>query len=186
MRTKYVKIERGEGFKGTYTTERVAKDAMARGLATAYKPVTLKEIKAERLHHLREEDYFRHLAEDEYMRAHNGRRCKATIISGGKGDVEFLARVEGLEHLQVIYACNIKGTKTWYESTACVYYKEGEVVDVELKVFHDFKTFVCGLTPGHFDAEKWARLDKDRLAFKCDENGKALNGLFAERRAGTK
>ena len=57
MRTKYVKIERGEGFKNTYTTERAAKDAIQRGLVQGYSPVTLKQIKTERLHHYREDDY---------------------------------------------------------------------------------------------------------------------------------
>lgn len=183
MRTKYVQIERGEGFKNTYTTLAVAKDATARGTVQSYSPVTLKQIKERRLYEYREADYFRHIAEEEFMKAHNGRRCKARIVSGGKGSTEMLAQVEGLDWLQPIYACNIVGKRTWYPETACVYYNKGETVDVELDVFHGFKLFVKGITPGHFDEQRWNSLDQSRLAFKCDEHGNAINGLFAERAA---
>ena len=96
--------------------------------------------------------------------------------SGSEG----LVKIHGTDlMLQTIYACNINGKKTWYPKTACVYYTEGQEVDVELKVFSNFKLFVNGLTPGHFDSERWNSLDQSRLAFKCDENGKAINGLFS-------
>jgi hypothetical protein len=177
MRTKYVQIERGEGFKNTYTTLKVAEDAKRRGTVESYSPVTLKQIKEWRLNHYREEDYFRHLAEDEYIRQYNGKRFKATVVCWNGCDG--LVKIHGTDlMLQTLYACNIKGTKTWYPETACVYYNEGQEIDVELSVFSGFKLFVNGVTPGHFDEEKWNRLDKSRLAFKCDENGKALNDLF--------
>lgn len=54
MKTKFVLIERGEGFKNTYTTERVAIDALKRGSIQSYRPVTLKEIKSLRANEYRE------------------------------------------------------------------------------------------------------------------------------------
>lgn len=57
MRTKYVQIERGEGFKNTYATLRVAEDGMQRGTIQSFKPATLKQIKELRLHLYSEEDY---------------------------------------------------------------------------------------------------------------------------------
>jgi len=79
-----------------------------------------------------------------------------------------------------IYACNIKGKKTWYPETACVFYAEGEIVEVEVQRYEGGPTFIIGLTPGIFDAEKWGGLDHNRLAFKCDEDGKATTGLFGK------
>lgn len=177
-RTKYVLIERGEGFKNTYTTEKAALDAMRRGLVQSYKPVTLKQIKQLGANEYREADYFRHMASDDFIKEYDGKKFKATVVSwsGSEGLVE----IHGTDLMfQTVYACNIAGKKTWYPETACVYYKVGETVDVEFEAFGDFKLFVCGLTPGHFDAERWDSLDKSRLAFKCDENGNAINGLFA-------
>lgn len=177
MRTKYVLIERGEGFKNTYTTLRVAEDAIQRGTVKSYQPVTLRQIKELGANQYREEDYFRHVAEDDYIRAYNGKRFKATVVSWS--GCEGLVKIHGTDlMLQTIYACNIQGKKTWYPETACVYYTEGQEVDVELSVFSGFKLFVNGLTPGYFDEAKWNALDKSRLAFKCDEDGKAVNGLF--------
>lgn len=77
-----------------------------------------------------------------------------------------------------VYACNILGAKTLFEHTACVYLVQGEAVEFEL---HDG----CGavkVSGGHFDAEKWASLDQDRLAFKVAENGEIENGLFSTER----
>lgn len=88
----------------------------------------------------------------------------------GEGWVQSLEDRSG----NYIYACNIKGKRTWYESTACVYYAEGEIVNIEV----DENGFLIGHTPGIFDSEKWNKLDQSRLAFKCDEQGKAINGLF--------
>ncbi len=33
-------------------------------------------------------------------------------------------------------------------------------------------------SPGIFDEDKWNSLDQNSLAFRCDDSGKALNGLF--------
>lgn len=177
MRTKYVLIERGEGFKNTYTTLKVAKDAMKRGTVQSYKAITRTEIKKLRANRYREEDYFRHQAEAAFVTAYNDKKFKATIVSwsGSEG----LIKIHDTDlMLQIIYACNINGKKTWYPETACVYYNEGQEVDVSLSVFSGFTLFVNGLTPGHFDAKKWNSLPQDYLAFKCDENGTAINGLF--------
>jgi hypothetical protein len=177
MRTKYVKIERGEGFKNTYTTVRAAEDAVRRGLVKSYTPVTLKQIKSERLNEYREEHYFRHVQSDDFIKKYDGKRFKATVISWS--GTEGLVQIHGADlMLQTIYACNIEGKKTWYPETACVFYAEGQEIDVELKVFHDFKLFVCGLTPGHLDTERWDRIKDQGLAFRCDEQGKAVTGLF--------
>jgi len=179
MRTKYVQIERGEGFKNTYTTLKVAEDGIQRGTIQSYQPVTLKQIKELRLHHYYEEDYFRHIAENEFVAKYDGKRFQAKVIDGGP-QCQMLVSIIGAEelHLQRIYACNINGKKTWYPETACVYYETGQIVDVELKVFTGFQLFVNGLTPGHLDEAHWNRIKDQSLAFRCDEAGNAITGLF--------
>lgn len=82
--------------------------------------------------------------------------------------------LDGCRGFREIYACNIPGKKTWFAETACVFYVEGQIIDFDIKE----GGFIVPTTPGIFDAEKWNSLDQDRLAFKCDENGKAINGLF--------
>lgn len=78
-----------------------------------------------------------------------------------------------------IYSCNIKGRKTWYPETACVYYEDGQQIKVTLS-FHGrcSPIFVCGVTPGHFDSEGWDRIKDQKLAFRCDDEGNAVTGLF--------
>jgi len=75
-----------------------------------------------------------------------------------------------------LYACNIKGKKTWYPETACVYFEAGDIIDVY--VDEDTGIIVCE-TQGKFDQEKWDSLDHDQLAFTCNEDGEATTGLFA-------
>lgn len=78
-----------------------------------------------------------------------------------------------------IYACNIAGRKTWFAETACVFYKAGQEVQIEIDV-HSYSTvFAKGITPGHFDSEGWDRIKDQNLAFRCDEQGNATNGLFS-------
>lgn len=179
MRTKYVQIERGEGFKNTYTTLKVAEHGVAAGTIQSYSPVTLKQIKEKCLHHYREEDYFRHIAEHEFINKYDGKRFQAKVISGGARS-EMLVSIIGAEelHLQPVYACNINGKKTWYPETACVYYETGQIVEVELHAYINFKLFVVGLTPGHLDVEHWNRIKDRSLAFRCNEQGEAITGLF--------
>jgi hypothetical protein len=94
-------------------------------------------------------------------------------------------RGEGLVHVPAvnatfeIYACNIPGRKTWYPETACVFYERGQSVEIKFDV-HLTRTFVLGVTPGTVDQERWDALDQSRLAFKCDESGQPVNGLFAK------
>lgn len=103
-------------------------------------------------------------------------KVKVTMFDRLRGE----GLVSGLndEGVFTIYACNIPGKKTWFPETACVYYEERTIVDVRV----DDEGFVIGITNGVFDEAKWNSLDHDRLAFKCDEGGKAINGLFADKR----
>lgn len=97
------------------------------------------------------------------------RRDGEGIIQGLPGEA-----YEGNFH---IFACNIPGKKTWFSHTACVYYKKGTIVDVKLtQVGSDW--FCVGFIPGIFDEAKWNQLHHDSLAFRCDENGNAITGLF--------
>lgn len=101
---------------------------------------------------------------------------KAVVLYFNRNSGEGM--VQGLDDCQgtaMVYACNIPGKKTWYPETACVFYVEGQIIDFEMN-----DHFVVPVTPGIFDEEKWNSLDHDRLAFKCDENGKATNGLFGK------
>jgi hypothetical protein len=179
MRTKYVQVDRGSEYKNIYTTLRAAEHMVAAGTATGFLPVTLKQIKELRLHHYHEEDYFRRIEEHAFHTKYHGKRFQAKVIDGGPQS-EMLVSVIGAEelHLQTIYACNIKGKKTWYPETACVFYEKGQIVDVEIHVTHGFDRFVIGLTPGHLDTEHWNRIKDSSLAFRCDDEGKAVTGLF--------
>ena len=95
-----------------------------------------------------------------YFNRQSGKGMVKSILDGSTGP---------------IYACNIKGKKTWYPETACVYYGVGQVVQVE----QDDNGFIIGITPGEFDADKWNGLDESQLPFKCNKNGQAINGIFA-------
>lgn len=95
--------------------------------------------------------------------------------SNGQGYI----RIEKLDLLLPVYACNIAGKKTWYPETACVYLKDNEEVTVKLTDLGHLSVVVIGGNI-HFDSKKWNSLDQSRLAFKCDENGNAINGLFSE------
>ncbi len=177
MRTKFLLIER-EGYHPQYTTADVVAELRDAGLIVGARPVTQKEIKAERI---REFNYRHHRemeAFEEFRNRMHRKPFKAKVLwfdlSRGVGVVDGLNG----EGDYTIYACNIKGKRTWYPETACVFYMKGEEVDVELEIQYG-ATFCIGLTQGYPDNEKWESLDQDRLAFKCDENGKAINGLFA-------
>jgi len=98
----------------------------------------------------------------------------------GQGMVKITGK-DGETVRSVIYACAIKGRKTWYPETACVYYEENQDIEVELSFRGRLTDIdVIGLTQGHFDREGWNNLDQDSLAFKCNEQGEAINGLFAQ------
>lgn len=86
-------------------------------------------------------------------------------------------KIESLDLLLPVYACNIKGAKTWYEQTACTFLKKDETVLVQLIDLGHMSVKVVGGSI-HFDQAKWDSLDQAKLAFKCNENGKATSGLF--------
>lgn len=101
---------------------------------------------------------------------------KAVVLffdrSRGEGMIKGL---DGCSGIREIYACNIPGKKTWYPETACVFYIEGEIIDITVT---NEGRFIVPTTPGIFDKEKWNKLDQTKLAFKCDDSGKAINGFF--------
>jgi hypothetical protein len=90
---------------------------------------------------------------------------------------EGMLRCSALNAEFFVYACNVLGRKTWYPETACVNLIEGSVVTFDLADMGTHMT-PTNVTGGVVDAEKWASLDQSKLAFKCDEQGKAVNGLF--------
>lgn len=92
----------------------------------------------------------------------------------GEGSVSGLAD----EGSFTLYACNIPGKRTLFPHTACVSHTEGQIIDVELKVFYGCSILVSH-TPGTLDQAKWDALDQSKLAFKCNDAGEAINGLFA-------
>lgn len=86
---------------------------------------------------------------------------------------------QSLGMLFVVHACNIKGARTWYPETACMYLKEKETVTFDLADMGDHFTASKVRGNVYFDEKKWARLDHDKLAFRCDEDGNAVTGLFS-------
>jgi len=114
---------------------------------------------------------------EKYKAQYDGLVFKATVVSGSKGATEFLVRGLNGEGQYWVYACNIKGAKTWYAETACVYLKTGDEVEVKLTVFTD-QTFATVLTKGYFDEEQWNSLDHSTLAFKVSESGELESGLI--------
>jgi hypothetical protein len=178
MKTKFVLVDRGSEHKNTAVTVRVAEDMIACGLIKKYKPVTLAQIKRDRIHIYQEAHYFQHKAHDALHAQYHDKEFTAEVLwfsrSSGKGSV----RIVETKDMLPLYACNISGKKTWFPETACVYYEPKQIIKVKCSVFAGGEVFVNGLTPGIFDADRWNSLDKSRLAFKCDKNGKAINGLF--------
>lgn len=129
------------------------------------------------MHIYAEQDYFKHKAFAEFKARVEGKILKGVVSWFNRTSGEGYIRVEG-EGLWPIYACNIKGKKTWYPETACVYLNEGDEVEVEIQPFLSGSLLVCH-TPGIVDEDKWNRLDQSTLAFKCNDKGEAINGLFA-------
>jgi hypothetical protein len=108
-------------------------------------------------------------------------------LKGRKGVVRRFDRTTGegwitdpeLDQVFPVYGCNIKGAKTGYSHTACVYLEAGAEVEYDFMDFGDHISAVNVTGPIHFDADKWNALDHDELAFKKDEDGNFINGLFA-------
>ena len=76
---------------------------------------------------------------------------KATVLWFDRINGAGLIRLGGRS--EWIYACNIKGHKTWYPETACVYYLAGQVIEC-----HVDTGFVIGDTEGTFDETKWENI----------------------------
>jgi hypothetical protein len=144
-----------------------------------------KRVDAElkRIADIRSECHAKFVAWYEKFQANFSGELDAKVLwfnkNSGEGSVEITGK-DGTTQRSEIYACNIKGKKTWYPETACVYYVENQQVKISL----DFQgrcgpIFVVGLTQGTFDQEHWDKIKDSGLAFRCDEDGKAVNGLFA-------
>jgi hypothetical protein len=153
-------------------------DLLKRGEAvTSQRPITKAEIKRECIHIVPDDRYFKHQAKLDFHRAWNGKEVDAVVA--------WFDNMRGLGMVRIpdafripIYACNIPGAKTWYPETACVYYEKGQTVRIRLDVTAFSRCLAIGLTPGHFDAEGWNRIKDQNLAFRCDDEGNAVNGLF--------
>ena len=76
-----------------------------------------------------------------------------------------------------LYACNIKGSKSWYEHQACMFHEEGREIEVEIKVFYGGSILVSH-TPGFLDEEKWNSIKDKNRAFAVNDDG-SVTGLFA-------
>lgn len=100
---------------------------------------------------------------------------KATVRWFDKSSGEGMIRTEDGQ-CGFINAAGIPGRRTWFPHTACVLYKADQSIDV---FYDEGINMWCPVTKGHFDEEKWNSLDQSRLAFKCDDNGDAINGLFS-------
>lgn len=75
-----------------------------------------------------------------------------------------------------VHACNIKGAKTCFGSTACVYLNQGQDVTFTVDAY-------CGAQiaeGGIFDEEKWKSLKHENLPFLKDDDGNVISGLFAK------
>lgn len=97
-------------------------------------------------------------------------------FDNGRGEGMVRCNKSGLNF--VVYACNMVGKKTWYAETACMYVERDQQVTFDLADMGDFLT-ACITEGQKFDAEKWNSLDQSKLAFKCNEEGEAVNGLFS-------
>jgi hypothetical protein len=176
-RTQYVLIARPE-YHPTAVSRDVLADMHARGeVITSERPITKAEIKRNRIHVYEDSWYFKYQAWADWKARVDGKTFKARVLwfrDDGTGMIE----IPELNERLPIYACNIAGKKTWYPETACVFYERDQEIDVSLAV-HPGQTFVIGVTPGHVDQVKWESLDHSKLAFRCNEAGEAVTGLFA-------
>jgi len=178
MRTKYVRILRNGECEKSYTSLKAAEHMVAADKAISYASVTLKQIKEEQLYHYREDDYFQQVAIEAFHKEYNGKRFKAKVVNGG-ARTKMLVKILGADDLglRTIYACNIKGAKTWYPETACTYYETDQEIEVELKVFSNFSLLIIGLTPGLLDEAHWNRIKTHHSSSEASlETGKANTG----------
>jgi len=111
---------------------------------------------------------------------------KANIDKPLIGSVRFFNKSKGSGYVYIesldlnieIFASNIQGKKTWFPETACVSYEENEIIECHLSGSYNHLLLV-GDTVGQLDVGHWELIKDSGLAFKCDSEGKALNGIFA-------
>lgn len=114
----------------------------------------------------------------QFRDKYHGKTFTAVVRWFNQNSGEGMVRIDDSLSLP-IYACNIAGKRTWYPETACVYYTEGQTVQIKIDVHLYSAIFAIGITRGHFDSEHWDRIKNTVLAFQCNEDGQAINGFFA-------
>ena len=107
------------------------------------------------------------------------KNLEAKVLFFEKKSGEGMVSVPSLNTTFSVYACNLKGKKTWYAETACVYLERDQMIMID-----NFAEVSEGITAivnegVKFDQEKWNSLDQSKLAFKCNDQGEATNGLFS-------
>lgn len=176
-KTEFVLIERGEGYGTTAVTWEVFDDMVAAGdIIVSHRPVTKAEIKKGRIHIYYAEHYFKHKAYAEFEKKFKGKVFKAKV-TWFRGDGGYVEGLNG-EGKWWLWACNISGKKTWFPETACVYHEVGTIIDAEVIPSFGNSLLVCH-TPGTLDTEKWNKIKDQGLPFQCDDDGKAITGIFA-------
>lgn len=108
-------------------------------------------------------------------------KCKAKVIYFNRLSGDGMVRLIDSPFKRSIfdiYACNLPGKRTLYPETACVYYDEDKIINVIVK-YDDYALFVIGTSRPKFDKKKWEKLDPDKLAFRCDNKGQIITGLFS-------
>lgn len=184
-KTKYTLVER-DAYLPTAVDAAALAVLLSRpdvlGEVTSQRPITVKEAERGRIRiDTAEEltDRVRDLDAHEALmvRYGGGKTFEATVAwfnrSLGRGCV---VEADGTWH--ILYACNIEGKKTWFSETACIYVNEGDVLTCKLEHLTSREPICVSLTRGTVDEEKWASLDQSRLAFRCNDKGKAVSGLF--------
>lgn len=181
-RTRFTLIDRGP----KYTALAVETSILGELPDTIYgqpilsqRPITMEEIRKQRIRIYTAEEHA------DNKRRGQERAAELEWRSGVRtGVVRWFDRVsgEGMAlvngRLLPIYACNIPGRKTWYPTTACMYYEPGTVI--ECKIHGGIMSpLLVSMTPGILDEEKWDQLKHQNLAFRCNEAGEAVTGLFA-------
>lgn len=182
-KTKYILIDRGP-LSPMATTPEVIKDwsnCIYEGKIVSQRPITMAEIRKDRIHVYTTEQHIVHLECE---------RRREALVEWSKGvthgTIDWFDRDRGDGMITCngerlpIYACNIKGRKTWYPETACVYYEKGQVVECHIDIQGYGDIFCIGDTPGHFDAERWDQIRDTNLAFRCDDEGRVITGLMSE------
>jgi hypothetical protein len=177
-RTKYIRINSVE----YVTRELYARmDADGDDRVVRVEPITVKRIKELGLREFTAAWYDEERYETWLRETFHGKDFTARVLTGGPRNTEFFIKLLDPERandpLLTIYACNIYGAKTWYPETASVYYDVDQEITVRGNVIGR-ELFLMGITPGTLNVEQWDRIKNKNLAFRCDDNGNAVTGLF--------